>query len=180
MTFNPFQINIRSERLALEPISESHAEAIFLEFTDEITRFMYPKPSENIDEVLKFINDSLHTMKASSNLQLVITNIQDSEFLGCIGLHHINRKDPELGIWLKKTAQCKGFGMEAIISLIQWAKHHLNFDYFKYPVDKSNIASKKIPIALGGIVNREFKAIALSGNELDLVEYWIYNNSKHE
>ncbi len=174
MVLDLLQTRIISERLSLIPISENHAETIFKEFTSEITEFMYPKPPESIREVLEFITTSLETMKARSNVQLVITDLEDGTFLGCIGLHHIDRRDPELGIWLKKSSHGKRYGLEAMTALVQWAQEHLDFEHLKYPVDKRNIASRKIPMALGGILKREFKATNLGGNELDEVEYWIY------
>ena len=176
-----FQTKIESDRLNLIPISKSHAKVIFEEFTAEITEFMYPKPAGNIEEVHDFITSSLESMKAGTNLQLVIFQKSTHEFLGCIGLHNLEQAAPELGIWLKKSVHGKGYGLEAMTALIHWAQNNIDFEFLKYPVDKRNIPSRKIPEANGGILKREFKAVNLSGNELDEVEYWIYNkNYNHE
>jgi len=35
---------------------------------------------------------------------MVITNKNEDEFIGCIGLHNINTLTPELGIWTKKLS----------------------------------------------------------------------------
>jgi hypothetical protein len=58
--------------------------------------------------------------------------------------------------------------------MIEWAKASIEYEYLRYPVDKRNIPSKRIPEQLGGIIGRELKKINQSGNELDEVEYQIY------
>ncbi len=81
---------------------------------------------------------------------------------------------PELGIWLKKEAHHNGYGLEAIDAIVNWAKTHLQYKALKYPVDKRNAASKRIPEKLNGVPAKEYKKINLSGNVLDEIEYWIY------
>jgi [ribosomal protein S5]-alanine N-acetyltransferase len=81
---------------------------------------------------------------------------------------------PELGIWLKKSAQGAGYGYETIQTLVIWAQENLTFTYLRYPVDKRNTASRKIPLKLQATAGREYKKLNLSGFELDEIEYWIY------
>ena len=66
---------------------------------------MYPRSAKDISENESFISDSVVGLKNRDNLQLVILKKDSQEFLGCAGLHNINRKAPEIGIWLKKSAQ---------------------------------------------------------------------------
>jgi hypothetical protein len=47
---NLMDIMIDTERLLLKPITLIYAEDIFKEFTWEITKYMYPKPAEKIEE----------------------------------------------------------------------------------------------------------------------------------
>jgi len=165
--------SIETERLLLIPISRDYAQDIFHEFTPEITTFMFPKPADKIEETYKFIDESITKNNAGKQLQIVILDKRSKEFLGCGGLHDIDTKTPELGIWIKKSAHGQKYGREAISGLEEWAQKSLQFEYIKYPVYKRNIPSKKIPESLGGIVAREFKQKNLSGNELDEVEYRI-------
>jgi RimJ/RimL family protein N-acetyltransferase len=165
---------IETERLILKPISYEYAEDIFKEFTQEITKYMYPKPAKNIDETKEFIKHSLVGLENGTNFQLVIVNKTNSEFIGCIGLHNINEIDPELGIWTKKSSHNNGYGMEAMNGLIKWANENIKFNHLKYPVDKRNKASKRIPERNDGEIMKEYKKIGMGGNELDEIEYWIY------
>lgn len=106
---------------------------------------MYPKPANEIEETMDFINSSIDGINQGSNLQLVVLEKKTGEFLGCSGLHKVD-----------------------------WAKQNIDFDYIKYPVDKRNFASRTIPEKHHGIIQKEYKHINLSGEELDIVEYWIY------
>ncbi len=165
---------IHTENLILKPIEQKYSEIIFQDFTDEIALYMLPKSADSIDEIELFIKNSIEGILNGSNLQLVAISKYTSEFIGCVGLHNIHTKDPELGLWIKKEAHGNSYGLEAITSLIDWAKKNIEFEYLKYPVDKRNYASRRIPEKNEGKIKREFKDINEKGFELENVEYWIY------
>ncbi|MEO1095457.1 MAG: GNAT family N-acetyltransferase [Cyanobacteria bacterium J06638_28] len=164
---------IEGERVILRSLNDTYATAIFTEFTADITRYMLPKPAETIQDTLAFITESVASMQAQTDLVLAITH-SEGEFLGCCGLHLTQGpRTPELGIWLKQAAHGNGYGREAIATLMAWAVRNIDFDYAIYPVDKANIASRKIPESLGGFVFSEKKVKAMTGNILDEVVYKI-------
>jgi RimJ/RimL family protein N-acetyltransferase len=171
---NLLDTTIETKRLLLKPISHDYADEIFKEFTSEITKYMYPKPAENIDETKDFIEKSLEGSANGTNLQLIIVNKDNNEFIGCIGLHNINTMEPELGIWTKKSSHNNGYGLEAMTALINWAHKNIKFNYLKYPVDKRNKASRRLPENNNGKIMKEYKTIGSGSNELDEYEYWIY------
>jgi RimJ/RimL family protein N-acetyltransferase len=171
---NLLDITIETKRLLLRPISYDYVDKIFKEFTSEITQYMYPKPAENIEETKDFIKKSLEGLIEGTNLQLVIVNKENNEFVGCIGLHNINTIEPELGIWVKKSSHNNGYGLEAMIGLINWTHKNIKFDHLKYPVDKRNKASRRLPENNNGKIMKEYKKIGSGGNDLDEYEYWIY------
>jgi [ribosomal protein S5]-alanine N-acetyltransferase len=160
------------------PINGSYANDIFINFNDEITRYMYPKPAKEISETNGFITESIKGLKEGNNLQLVALKKPEMEFLGCIGLHHVGQKDPELGIWIKKAAHGYGYGLEAISAVIEWAEKNVEYEYLKYPVDRRNFASKRIPETTGGVQKKEYKKVNLKGFELDEIEYWIQKKKR--
>ncbi|MBA3030716.1 MAG: GNAT family N-acetyltransferase [Desulfobacterium sp.] len=167
-------IRIEGDRVVLSSICGRYSNEVFKEFTPEITVYMVPKPTETIDETVSFIAESLKSMKAGNDLHLVITKKDNGEFLGCCGLHgRQNTKTPELGIWIKKAAHGNKYGQEAIQTLVSWAIGKINFDYFIYPVDKANIASRKIPETLGGIIFEEKMVSTMRGTILDEIVYKI-------
>jgi RimJ/RimL family protein N-acetyltransferase len=81
---NLLDIEIETGRLLLKPISLDYADVIFKEFTSEITKYMYPKPAENIEETKDFIEESLEGLANGTNLQLILVNKKNNEFIGCI------------------------------------------------------------------------------------------------
>jgi hypothetical protein len=75
---------------------------------------------------------------------------------------------------LRLPAQsCQGYGREAVTTLVNWSNKHLNLDYFIYPVDRRNIASRKIPESFDGKISHEYQVKISSAKILDLVVYKI-------
>lgn len=170
---NLSEVTITTERLKLVPVSEDYTETIFKEFTSEVTTYMFPKPAETIDDTLAFITMSQEQREKGETFNVSIFDANTGELFGGGGITRLNTKTPELGIWIKKGAHGHKYGREAVKGLKDWAEKNLQYDYLTYPVDKRNIPSRKIAESLGGVVKKEFKKINQSGNELDMVEYWI-------
>lgn len=166
-------IEIESDRLLLKSISLAYKKPIFENFTEEITTYMYPRPAKNTGEAATFIRNSLEGMKNQHELILVILKKDTQEFLGCAGIHRINSKHPEFGIWLKKTAHRYGYGLETVTAMKNWCEENLNCEYFTYPVDEKNYPSRRIPEKLGGEIIRTYQKRNLSGRILNLIEYRI-------
>jgi RimJ/RimL family protein N-acetyltransferase len=167
-------LNIEGVRLRLITISENFENDIFKEFTSEITRYMFPSSAKDIQETRHFIAESKRSMRIGNNLQFVIVSKPAGEFLGCCGLHGEGKiRTPELGIWIKKAAHGKGYGKEAIQTLVSWTWNNIDLDYLIYPVDRKNIASCKIPESLGGEIIKELKIETPTCKILDEVIYKI-------
>lgn len=165
---------IETEHLSLKPISLDYKEEIFREFTPEVTVYMAPKPAESIAETISFIESSMKSNSAGTNFQIVITDKATEEFIGCGGLHHIDTKTPELGIWIKISAHGHGYGKETMQALKKWADENLDYEYILYPVADVNIASRKIPESMGGKIVREYDSVNGLGQAMHLLEYRIY------
>ena len=166
-------ISINGDSINLISISDDYVKDIYREFTEEITTYMIPSPAKEISETYEFISRSNDGMKNQNELVLAITSSQ-GEFFGCVGLHgRGNCRTPELGVWLRKSAHGNGYGREAVTTLFNWACENLEIDYAIYPVDRSNIPSRKIPESLGGSVFKQAIVNTASGCELDEVIYRI-------
>jgi epoxyqueuosine reductase len=171
-------IQIETQRLLLKPISLDYKDDIFQEFTPEITIYLFSKAPDRIEETIEFIEGAIKKNNEGKAFQAVILDKSTGEFLGCAGLHRIDTQTPELGIWIKKSAHGNAFGEETIFALKKWVDENLDCEYLIYPVDKRNIASKRIPELMGGIVNREYKKMNMSSNELYIIEYRIMNKTE--
>jgi [ribosomal protein S5]-alanine N-acetyltransferase len=147
---------IETERMRMVSITERFAEDIFREFTADITRFMFPATPDAIEDTLLFIRSCKENIALGCEVVLIATDRIQGDFLGCVGLHgRDDSRKPELGLWFKQSVHGLGLGREAICALINWAESTLAIDAFRYPVDRANIPSRKIPESFGGIIVSE-------------------------
>ena len=168
------KITIETKNLCLKSITLGYKNDIFKEFTAEITTYMRPKPAEKIEETAEFLKTSIRGNKKGSNFQVVVLEKENKDFLGCGGLHRIDRKTPELGVWIKKSAHGHGYGQEVIVALKEWADKNLDYEYILYPVVEENYPSRRIPEFLSGQVAREYDEVNMSGRSQHFLEYRIY------
>jgi len=169
------ETRIETERLLIRPTGLVDLDSIFGEFTDQITIYMFPRPARSIDETAKFIADSIEGQINGTNYQVTMVIRDDpTSFVGSSGIHHPDSRTPELGLWVAGRYQGKGFGTETITALCEWAAEEVHCDYLKYPVDRANTASRKIPEGLGGDVEDEYDLITPDGRTLNILEYRIY------
>lgn len=173
-SLNLFDEVIKTDRLKLEPVSFAYAQEIFHEFTSEVTKYMHPAPAKKIEDSEMFIAESMAGMERGEELVCVILKKDTGEFLGCAGMHNLNTKTPEPGIWIKTDAHGHGYGIEAVRAMKRWVDQNVVYDYLVYPVVKQNGSSRRIAESLSGTVAREYTQTNLSGHAWEHVEYRIY------
>jgi lysophospholipase L1-like esterase/RimJ/RimL family protein N-acetyltransferase len=166
-------MEIITNKLKLIPIDESYTNVIFREFNDKVCKYMYPKPAENLLETKNFIDSSIKKYIDGTDIVFVIILIETNEFIGCVGLHHINTTTPELGIWTKISSHGNGYGYEAILRVIDYANNNYTIEYFIYPVDRRNYPSRRIPERLNGHIVNCYNKNSSSGFPLEIIEYRI-------
>jgi RimJ/RimL family protein N-acetyltransferase len=89
-------------------------------------------------------------MKAGKELSSVIRLTSTNEFIGRAGLHPADSTLLEAGIWIKESAQGRGYGREAVVGVIKWASGEFHPSGFLYPVVDENIPSRRLAEALRG------------------------------
>lgn len=166
-------LTLESERLRLLPISEAYTDLIFREFTPAVATYMHPRPATERSETEAFVEAAKACNWEGSSLNMVITDRQTGDFLGCVGLHKLADKRPEFGIWVKQSAHMHGYGREAIHTLKRWADDHNPYEYLIYPVDSRNMASRKIPESLGAAIISQYDDTGGMGQDLTLIKYRI-------
>jgi RimJ/RimL family protein N-acetyltransferase len=177
------KVVIETKRLRIQPISEKNILDVYKNFTIDITQYMYPQPTGHIKDAEVFIRESMKGLKEGTNLQMVMVLKDTDEFIGCLGLHNVGTPDPELGLWVKKSAHSHGYGLEGIRGIVEWARENLELDHFRYPVDRNNRSSRRIPVTIGGSFAKSYKRPNMDESKiLDIVEYWIpkQNNSNQK
>lgn len=164
-------IVINTDRLILQPVSEDFKFDICREFTLEVTRFMPFLPTGNIKETEDFIARSNQELLVGKAIHFCILKNETKEFLGCCGLHHIDTKNVEIGLWLKKRVHGNGYGTETVKALVELAENKFDIEYLSYPVDKDNWASRKIPEKLGFIPSKNYDTKKSDTENLHIIEY---------
>ena len=170
-------LTLESERLHLRPVTDEYTDQIFHEFTPDVATYMYPRPAKERSETEAFVRAAKAANREGSSLNMVITDRETGDFLGCAGLHKLADKRPEFGIWVKQSAQMHGYGKEAIRTIKRWADDHIPYEYLIYPVDSRNIASRKIPESLGAAIISQYDDTGGMGQDLTLIKYRIDRGS---
>lgn len=168
------EVTILTPRLKLIPISDKYCPDIFTEFTQDIARYMVPTPAQNLQQVQGVVSSGIRLLQAGTDLGLIILDKQTEEFIGMAGLHRLTTSTPEIGIWIKKSQHGQGLGRQAVSAIKSWADSCLHYKYLIYPVDKRNLASRKIVESLGGKIASEQLKTKSDGQVLDEVVYHIY------
>jgi len=163
---------IETKRLQLCLISREYQADIFREFTETVARFLINKPTGKIEDTISFIDKSRAASLAGRNCQLVAVNRKTGEFIGCLGVHHLD-ETPAFGLWIKESAWGQGYGREALSALKSWAKKNLTVSHVLYPVFFDNLRSRRLAESAGGIFQRAMVGCDTRGQETDEIEYFI-------
>lgn len=133
----------KSERLSVVPFDMKYLNDYFMDFDEEIAKFQWPDPFKSIDDARNIIQEFLNEMERGETLFLSILS-KNEEFLGGVEIHGLTGDCPELGIWIKKSAQNKGYAYEALCTALDYAYSRYNKDKFFYEADIRNEASIKL------------------------------------
>ena len=166
-------IVINTNRLILEPIDEKYIDDINTNFTPEITISMPYNPNRDRKEIVNFVESAKKNLIQKTDIVFVVLNLK-REFIGCCGIHNINKESVELGLWLRKESQSLGLGTEIINALIDFIEQNFKLNYIIYPVDKKNYRSVKIPEKFGFIPFRTYKQKKNDTTDLCITEFRKY------
>lgn len=165
---------VETPRLFLMPITPQYAEEIFRAFDDQVTKYMFPSTPEKIEDTLDFISGSIEKLAKGEEVVAVILDKETLEFLGNVGIHHLDTDTPELGIWVKTSVHGNYYGREAVTGMKEWADRNVLYKYLIYPVAEENIPSRKIPESLGGVLVSRGEKANMAGSLHLSVTYHIY------
>ena len=143
-------IVIQSARLQLSQFQMKDAPEVFGCITPAIAKFMPWEPpswSEYLTRCEKRVQ-----APEPSKFSFVIRRLDNRECLGMASLEDADSISPELGLWLKESAQGRGFGREVVAALVEWGHATLGKGSFIYPVAVQNTPSRRIAENLHGEV----------------------------
>lgn len=166
------ELELRTERLVIQPFREDFLEDYYREFTDEITRYQYPDPFPDRKAAKDLVSVFVADMERGDMLELVILTPR-GEFLGSMEAFGLKEEAPEVGLWLKRDAQGKGYGHEALKALLDYLNGTGHYKHYIYEADVRNLPSirlaEKFPFEKGGCED----VVTETGKKLRLQTYWI-------
>jgi RimJ/RimL family protein N-acetyltransferase len=143
---------ITSARLSMRAFTAADAAESFAEANDHVAKFMSWNPPASETEFRTIWQGGISDMKTGKGLHLVIRLTSTNEFIGTAGLHPADTTLLETGLWIKESAQGRGYGREAVAAVIKWASERFHPSGFLYPVVDENTPSRRLAEALGGEV----------------------------
>lgn len=139
---------IQSPRLRLSQFQMSDAKEVFGCITPAVAKFMPWEPPSWSEYVTRC--EKRAQAPEPNKFSLVVRRLDNGECLGMASFEGADSVSPELGLWLKESAQRQGFGREVVAALVEWGHAFLGKESFTYPVALLNTASRRIAEHLHG------------------------------
>ena len=111
-------VEITSPRLILRSTTAADGDEAFREANASIARFMSWNPPASRDEFDGILRELMAQMVIGKNLSLTVRLLETREFLGSAGLHSGDADFLETGVWIKQSAQRRGYGRETVAAQV--------------------------------------------------------------
>jgi RimJ/RimL family protein N-acetyltransferase len=146
------QVRISTERLTLRSFTAADAHESFVEANARIARYMSWNPAGSEDEYRLVWQGLEAAMKAGRQVSLTVRLAGTGEFIGLTALASAEGDLLETGLWIKESAQGRGYGREAVAAVLGWGSAMFHPSAFLYPVVDENTPSCRLAESLGGVV----------------------------
>ena len=87
---------------------------------------MTASPAETIADTFDFVHSSQRCLAAGTDMAVAIVDKVSDEYIGNCGVHSLQASVPSVGLWIKASAQGKGYGREVIGGLLDLGAHQLH------------------------------------------------------
>ena len=134
---------LQTERLRIVPFDEAYLEDYYREFTEEVTRYQFPDPFADREAARALVGAFCALMREGEMLELLMLS-HEGEFIGSLEVHGLKEEIPELGLWIKASAQGKGYGYEALRAILAWLQRERDIHICAYEADVRNTASLRL------------------------------------
>ncbi len=163
---------IRTERLTIVPFELKYLNDYYNGFDKEITKSQYPDSFDSVEAAETLLQEFIDEMDRGEMLFLAILD-PNGEFAGGLEVHGLAEEYPELGIWLKKDFQGKGYAYEALHSVLQYLNQTCQKEWYVYEADIRNKPSIGLVAKFSCRKEGLDEFTTESGKELKLQRYLI-------
>jgi RimJ/RimL family protein N-acetyltransferase len=158
------------------PFDMKYLEDYYKNFTEEIAKYQWPDPFENLDAARNLLQDFLDEMEKEETLIFAVID-NDDRFVGSVEMHGLSEDCPELGVWIIEAEQGKGYAYKALSYTLDYAFEKYGKTKFFYEADVRNVGSNKLldklsagyeikPFEAEELVTDSGKKLILKGNGL--------------
>lgn len=134
---------IQTERLIITPFDLFSLKDYYEGFNADITKYQYPDPFTAVEDARELLQSFINLMAQGEMLFLSIFT-KDNQFIGSIEVHGLKEEQPELGLWIKKEFQQKGYAYEALSNVIEKVNNDYGKEWYIYEADIRNIGSIRL------------------------------------
>jgi RimJ/RimL family protein N-acetyltransferase len=160
--------------MRIEPFDMKYLNDYFNEFNEDITKYQWPDPFENLEAAKEMLQEFMDEMEAEETLFYSVLS-DDDRFIGSVEMHGLTGDCPELGVWIIESERRKGYAYAALKELLAYAERTYGKKGFYYEADIRNEGSTKLLGRFGAdydIIKQGLdEMVTDSGKELKLQGY---------
>jgi len=165
-------IVIQTSRLIIEPFDMKYLDDYYAEFNAEITRYQYPDPFSSKEDAKESLQHFVDLMNQGKMLFLSVLT-KDKRFIGGVEVHGLREEEPELGVWIIKDFQRKGYAFEALSNVMEYVNHTFQKEWYIYEADIRNESSMKLVEKFENHKEGLYEFTTKTGKELKLQTFLI-------
>ncbi|MEC4113858.1 GNAT family N-acetyltransferase [Myroides pelagicus] len=144
------------EDVLLSPIDQIYLDDIHTNLTKDVSKFLSFDLIDNVAFTKEYIRASVVENKRGAALVLVVKDRHTQMFLGGCGIQDVNVHTAEIGFWLKKEVQGKGYGRQVVGALLKLIKECVDTKEIIYTVEQGNEVSVYLAEKLGFSKGKDF------------------------
>ncbi len=148
-------VRIETERCVLVPFSldgRVDIHELQEEFCKANSNFFVSPFLPTYEQEIHYIERVIKDMEEKIVLELLILDKDTNRFIGCIGLSRMEEDRMNIGLWIRVDEQGRWYATEVYTAMLEWARENIRYKYLKHSLDPRNIASRKLALKFGGIL----------------------------
>lgn len=134
---------IQTERLIITPFDLISLKDYYEGLDADITKYQYPDPFTTEEDARELLQSFINLMNQGEMLFLTIFT-KNNQFVGSIEVHGLKENQPELGLWIKREVQQRGYAYEALSNVIKKVNDDYKKEWYIYEADIRNTGSIKL------------------------------------
>lgn len=136
--------SITTERLGLRHFEEADIDYLTELNSDPDVRQFFPDGTQTREQTEARMNEFVAYYKENGLPCFVMFELASGAFVGRCGFALVETGEIEVGYLLHKKYWGKGYATEALIAMLEWARHNINADYIIAFTPIEHIASQRV------------------------------------